>query len=175
MTGGGSVESGGVRAHHGFVLRCNPGEGSSNLQVNWGRGERFHLESLAWATCGDNPGIMPNPPDATFDTHQGMGTGRYNGESGATATWTFTDAGEPGRDDFAQIVIRDAGGNIVLAVSGTLSGGNHQAHGIGGGGLITPPAITITPAATQTPRHEPRPSHTPRPTKTPKPTKTPRK
>lgn len=47
---------------------------------------------------------------------------------GATVEWTFTDAGEPGRHDRARMVIRDAGGLVVLEVDATLSGGNQQAH-----------------------------------------------
>jgi hypothetical protein len=60
----------------------------------------------------------------------GRGTGRYNGTPGATAEWTFTDAGEPGTGDTEKIVIRDAGGNIVLNVVNAiqLTFGNHQAH-----------------------------------------------
>ena len=44
------------------------------------------------------------------------------------AEWTFTDAGEPGRNDGMRLIIRDSSGNIVLAASGVLAGGNHQAH-----------------------------------------------
>lgn len=54
--------------------------------------------------------------------------GRYNGVPGATAKWTFTDAGEPGKNDTATITIVDAGGNVVLNVSGNLKNGNQQAH-----------------------------------------------
>jgi hypothetical protein len=44
------------------------------------------------------------------------------------AKWKFTDAGEPGKDDFMQIEIKDAMGNVVLNASGFLKSGNHQAH-----------------------------------------------
>jgi len=128
MTGGGSVIYGDIRVTHGFVLRCDPSQNSNNLEVNWDSGNRFHLESLTAVSCSDNPSILPNPPKAGFDTLQGSGTGRYNGVSGATAVWTFTDAGEPGDNDTATILIKDADGNTVLSVSGNLSGGNHQAH-----------------------------------------------
>ena len=49
-------------------------------------------------------------------------------EDGATATWRFTDAGEPGVNDRATIDVWDAAGGHVLTVSNTLTFGNHQAH-----------------------------------------------
>lgn len=129
MTGGGSVFTvDGGRVTHGFELHCDVTKGPNNLQVNWGRGNKFHLESLATAVCSDDPTITPNPPDAGFDTYVGAGIGRYNGQAGATAEWTFTDAGEPGKNDWATIVIKDASNTVVLSVSGNLNSGNHQAH-----------------------------------------------
>jgi hypothetical protein len=44
------------------------------------------------------------------------------------AATTMTIAGEPGRHDFAKIVIKDKRGKAVLSVEGNLRGGNHQAH-----------------------------------------------
>lgn len=129
MTGGGSVFTiEGVRVTHGFELKCDASKTPNNLQVNWGKNNKFHLESLTSASCTDDPAIIPNPPAAGFDTYQGTGTGRYNGVAVATAKWTFTDAGEPGKNDFATILIKDSSGNIVLSVSGNLNGGNQQAH-----------------------------------------------
>lgn len=131
MTGGGRVfTADGTPVTHGFVLRCQPDlqKGKDVMQVNWGDGNRFHLESVASASCSDDPTITPNPPAAGFDTHSGTGTGRFNGVEGATVEWTFTDAGEPGTGDTAKIVIRDGFGMTVLEVSGTLTKGNHQAH-----------------------------------------------
>jgi trimeric autotransporter adhesin len=129
MTGGGSVFTmDGTRVTHGFTLQCDSDAGPNNLQVNWGRGERFHLEELTSAICFEDPAIDASPPDAPFNTYMGEGTGRYNNVSGATATWYFTDAGEPGVDDVVRLLIEDAGGNVVLQVSGTLNRGNHQAH-----------------------------------------------
>lgn len=133
MTGGGSVFAAeGVRVTHGFVLNCDVTRGPNNLEINWG-GNRFHLITLTEASCslaGD-----PKPPTAAFDTYQGSGLGYYSGEigpngPGAVATWTFTDAGEPGKGDFAQIEISDSAGNLVLTVSGYLTKGNQQAHGV---------------------------------------------
>ncbi|HJU43075.1 MAG TPA: hypothetical protein VJ691_09690, partial [Vicinamibacterales bacterium] len=101
----------------------------NRLQINWGPGNRFHLGEVTSALCTDDPAIVSAKPRAVgFDTYDGSGTGQYNGQPGATITWRFTDAGEPGRNDYASIVIKDAGGNIVLVVTGTLNNGNHQAH-----------------------------------------------
>lgn len=126
MTGGGSAL--GSRVTHGFTLHCDPREEPNNLRVNW-EGNRFNLERLDSAACSDDPAIEPNPPGADFDTYAGAGTGIYNGVSGATARWKFTDAGQPGRNDRAEIIIKDASGDIVLSVSGILETGNHQANG----------------------------------------------
>ena len=130
MTGGGRVTTGSMQATYGFgfELHCDAKRNPNNLEVNWGNGSNFHLERLTTASCSDNPAIVPNPPAAGFDTYRGTGTGRYKGSSGATAEWTFTDAGEPGTNDTAKIVIKDAGGNTALSVSGNLTGGDNQAH-----------------------------------------------
>ncbi|WP_447974294.1 hypothetical protein [Nitrospira sp. Kam-Ns4a] len=129
MTGGGSVMSSTVgRVTHGFELHCDATKSPNNLQINWGKGNKFHLESLTMASCSDDPAIAPNPPAAPLDTYKGEGTGRLNGVAGATAKWTFTDAGEPGKSDMATIEIKDASNTVVLSVSGTLRNGNHQAH-----------------------------------------------
>jgi hypothetical protein len=59
----------------------------------------------------------------------GSGIGSYNGVPGAVATWTFTDAGDPGVKDFARYEIRSCPTcPIVLSISGYLAKGNHQAH-----------------------------------------------
>lgn len=129
MTGGGSIfQRDGTRVTHGFELQCDKTKSPNNLEVNWGNGNKFHLEELTSAQCHDNPSIEPNPPKAGFDTYKGSGIGRYNGVDGATASWKFTDAGEPGKDDTASISITDVNGNIVLSVSGKLDKGNQQAH-----------------------------------------------
>lgn len=128
MTGGGSVfTANGTRVTHGFQLPCSASQ-AGNLQVNWGKGSKFHLESLTGASCSDDPNISEGSPTAGFDTHTGSGKGRYNGVAGATATWTFSDAGEPGKNDAVTLTISDHLGNQVLTVSGSLRNGNHQAH-----------------------------------------------
>src|SRR5207245_10354642 len=115
----------------GLGLPRPPCRGQDALEVNWASGHRFHLDQASSASCSDDPSISPDPPSASFDTHRGSGTGRYNGVSGYTVEWTFTDAGEPGTSDTARIVIRDAFGFIILDVSGTLEKGNNQAHDAG--------------------------------------------
>ena len=132
MTGGGSifdtdtiVEYTG-RTTHGMILHCDT-RNPNKLQINW-EDNIFHLTNLTSAMCPDTAGIEPNPPDALFDTFIGMGEGRLNGDPGATISFTFTDAGEPGTSDTAEIAIFNAAGWQVLSISGPLTFGNHQAH-----------------------------------------------
>lgn len=142
MTGGGSIftsigDTGvppGTRITHGFELHCDVNRKPNNLEINIhaGTGSRFHLEQLTFALCTDDPTIEPNPPAAPFDTYEGEGTGRYNGQPGATAEWIFTDAGEPGTSDrIKRLIIRDANSVVVLSIpepGHALTFGNHQAH-----------------------------------------------
>ena len=140
MTGGGSVFTpGGTRFTHGFTLHCDINDNPNRLQVNWpkasGRGSnRFHLESLTFAACADNPAISEENPVAGFDTHSGSGTGRMNGVPGAMIDFQFSDAGEPGKGvDVATMSITPPGGGPAVVVSGFLDKGNHQAHEEEGG------------------------------------------
>lgn len=133
MTGGGSIfDNIGQQAQydgrttHGFVVHCDT-RNPNNLQINWA-GNRFHMTNLEFASCPDTPGIEPNPPAATFDTFIGGGTGKLNGVPGAYVNFRFTDAGEPGVDDIAEIIITDPEGNQVLYINGNVDSGNHQAH-----------------------------------------------
>ncbi len=134
MTGGGTI--GDTDATHGFTLHCDAAEEPNNLEINWrvkgAKGikteHKFRLEILTSAFCGDSPTIDQLPRAADFDTLVGSGSGRYDGEAGATIEFTFVDAGEPGRFDSAKIVIKDAAGKEALNVFGTLKNGNHQAH-----------------------------------------------
>jgi hypothetical protein len=128
MTGGGSVfETDGTRVTHGFELHCDVADVPDRLEINWA-GHRFHLETLVTAFCFKDPTINAAHPTDIFNTYVGFGTGRLDGVPGATANWTFTDAGEPGTNDTATIVIKDASGTVVLSVSGKLDSGNQQAH-----------------------------------------------
>ncbi len=136
MTGGGSVfKSDGTRITHGFELHCDINKLPNNLEVNWpgtGKGKpsenNFHLDVLNSAVCTDNPVLDAEQPNNTWDTYTGTGTGKLNGVSGATASWVFTDNGEPGKNDSMTITIKDKNGSTVLTVSGNLHDGNHQAH-----------------------------------------------
>jgi hypothetical protein len=132
MTGGGSifdvtgsdvVYTG--RTTHGFELHCDT-RNPNNLQSNWG-GNRFRLQDLQAALCFDDPTIS-NPPDASFDTFNGVGVGKYNGIPDFCANWLFTDTGEPGVADTAWIAITNCRGTTILVVSGPLVRGNHRAY-----------------------------------------------
>ena len=125
MTGGGSVFGGPVRYTHGFRVRCD-GSRPDNLQINWGRGNRFHLDSVTGVVCFDDPGIDEGNPAAGFDTLLANGLGRLNGVLFTPIWFHFTDGGEPGKGvDRSEFMI---GGSPI--VSGLLDSGNHQAHRI---------------------------------------------
>jgi hypothetical protein len=120
MTGGGSVfETDGTRVTHGFELHCDTPDVPNRLEINWA-GHRFHLETLISAFCSEDPTINAGHPTNIFNTYVGFGSGLLDGGPGATARWTFTDAGEPGTNDTATIVIKDSLGKVVLTVSGKL-------------------------------------------------------
>jgi len=124
MTGGGTVGTGGV--WHGLELHCDATVSPNHLEVNWTKNNKFHLESLDFAACSDDPSIAENPPAAGFDTYVGRGTGRYNGISGYTIEFRFTDAGEPAGSDTADITIFKPDSSVLITVSGTING-NQQA------------------------------------------------
>jgi hypothetical protein len=130
MTGGGDFyATNGTVVHHGFQLRCNVRDPRQNLEINWGKGQHFHLQTVTTVSCYDDPSINPGDPAAPIDTLVLSGTGTYNGTKDATIQLLFSDAGEPGRSDGVQLIIRDSEGNVVLAVSATtLIDGNQQAH-----------------------------------------------
>ena len=128
MTGGGVVGTGnkkvttGGATSHGFELHCRAADLPNSLEINWAK-NNFHLQQLVSATCS-NDGMSPQPPPAGFDVHEGTGSGVCNGLA-ATAKWRFTDHGEPGRNDTAEIHIT---GSCTLDVSGNLTSGDNQAH-----------------------------------------------
>jgi hypothetical protein len=127
MTGGGRIAAPFVLTH-GFELHCNPSDGANNLEINWNGGNRFHLESVTDINCFDDATQNPKPPVAPFDVLELSGFGRYNGEPGAFVWVQLTDFGEPGKNDWATVVVYDADGNLVLDQTGNLQVGNHQAH-----------------------------------------------
>lgn len=128
MTGGGSIfTADDTRVTHGFELHCNSTVGPNNLQVNWNQNS-FHLDQVTSMSCYDDPTLSPLPRPAPFDTLVGQGIGKFNGQAGYKVLFKFTDSGEPGTRDTAQIEIRDPQGVPVLFVSGNLHNGNQQAH-----------------------------------------------
>ena len=128
MTGGGTVSNSIMKVFHGFEMHCDPSRLPQNLEINWGNGNKFHLDTLTSVYCYDDPSIDPGKPASYFDSLRGSGTGSYNSVPGAVATWYFTDAGEPGTRDFVRYVIKSsATGPIVLSISGYLTNGNQEA------------------------------------------------
>ena len=128
MTGGGSVfTDDGMRVTHGFELHSDPNIGPNSLEVNF-NGNRFHLEQLTSVIGYDDPDIDQLPRSAPFDTMSGEGIGRLNNQDGYSVRFLFTDAGEPGSKDFAEIEIIDPDGNLVLYVADQLTRGDQQAH-----------------------------------------------
>ena len=131
FTGGGKqVDVGDVASiTRGLTIHCDLLL-SNNLEINWGRGNNFHmLEHLETVACFDDPEIDQRPPNAPLDTLIGRGTGRYNGVDGYTIEFTLVDAGEPGRSDEMGFVITAPDGSIVINVPVQhLTGGNLQAH-----------------------------------------------
>jgi hypothetical protein len=132
FTGGGHQIrlSDGVRITRGLTIHCDLLL-SNNLQVNW-QGNKFHMtEHLETVSCTDDPNIIQAPPPAPLDTLVGVGTGRYNGANGYTIEFTLVDAGEPGGNDQAALLIYQTSNpsNVVLNVPlQQLTGGNLQAH-----------------------------------------------
>jgi hypothetical protein len=119
-TGGGSIfTESGIRVTHGLELHCEISDLPNNLEINFA-GNRFHLDVETSASCSVDP-------TTGIATIIGTGTGTYNGTAGATISFTLTDAGEPGSNDFASFLI-SFGGNVVLSASGTLTFGNQQFH-----------------------------------------------
>jgi len=135
MTGGGvQIEVNGVRISRGLTLHCDIVL-SNNLEVNWpmagSKGtNNFHItRPLTSARCLLDPAFSQPPPVAPFNTFIGVAQGTLNGIPGATARFVFIDAGEPGRNDRAQLQIWNAAGQLVLDIPmSNLDHGNLQAH-----------------------------------------------
>jgi hypothetical protein len=155
MTGGGTGTAtvpAGVDVHHGFELRCDVNNPPNRLEVNWGPGEMFHLETLTSVMCLDDPNTAAPPPGANWDTYYGTGTGRLKGGETGTAEWCFQDGGEPGGGgvDTFTLKITDSSGNVVLFFVYSSNQGNEQAHGFtptpspGTCPAITAPATTTS-------------------------------
>src|SRR4029450_12090002 len=114
---------------HGFNLGCNTGSNHNNLEVNWAGGNKFHLESIASVTCYLDPNLpAPNPPNAGFNTLVLSGAGKYNNQDGATIKIILTDAGEPGVNDQASMLVTFNGSTGLDVALAPLAHGNQQAH-----------------------------------------------
>lgn len=129
MTGGGSVFTDeNVRVTRGFEIHCDLSK-PNNLEINWKGGKKFHLTTLTYAECYDDPEYDMIPPEAPFDTFIGEGIGKLNKLDGATISFRFEDHGEPGKNDVAMITIWEPGNPVpVLFVEGPMHNGNLQAH-----------------------------------------------
>ena len=127
MTGGGQMSA--FSASHGFNLGCNVGSNHNNLEVNWAGGNKFHLESISSVTCFLDPALPnPAPPAANFNTLVLTGTGKYNNQPGASVNLIFTDAGEPGVNDLAEMVVTFNGSTVLNIPLAKIATGNQQAH-----------------------------------------------
>lgn len=130
MTGGGTITAGtgktATRATWGFEIRCDASQG--NFQFQDHSGGNFHLTALTSVVCVDDPAIGPGVPKAGFDTMRFSGTGRWNGVAGYTVEAVIVDAGEPGGADRITVTVKTGAGAVVSSLTGTLTGGNHQAH-----------------------------------------------
>ncbi len=130
MTGGGSVLSANTKITHGFTLHCNIAALPNNLEINWndkaGKAHKFHLDSLTSVNCTKDGN--PSPPKNTangFNTLTATGIGKMDDKSVGIINFTFTDNGEPGKNDTANYNII---GGVGLVANGKLTQGNHQAH-----------------------------------------------
>ena len=117
ITGGGwrTVGWGGedIRASNGLTLHCDITL-SNNLQINWNKGQKWHINKLVDAAfCEDDPDFTPEPPAAPADTYIGIDVGKLRNVDGSTACFILEDhgekAGDPDGPDQALIRIWDVG------------------------------------------------------------------
>src|SRR5438046_2119432 len=96
--GGGVFQTGPGRGAHGFGVHCGTDANASsirnNLDINGGPDKRrhhFQLDPvLISSDCFYDPSVgSPNPPPAGFNTIVGLGTGKFDGKTGATINFTF--------------------------------------------------------------------------------------
>lgn len=131
MTGSGQVLNyAGFKSVKWVFRNTLCGEGKlPGLKVTFG-GKVFILTGYTFPVDCLDTRADEGQPKAGFDTIIGQGTGVLNGDDGASATFSFTDAGEPGKNDTATITITDADGNVVFQITNAKisAGGNNQAH-----------------------------------------------
>jgi hypothetical protein len=131
FTGGGhQITIGNVKITRGLTIHCDLLL-SNNLEINW-PGNKFHMtEHLTTVACTDDPEIIQAPPPAPLDTLIGVGTGKWNNNTGYTVEFTLQDWGEPGGLDRMAILVYETANpaNVKLNVPlQILTGGNLQAH-----------------------------------------------
>lgn len=139
MTGGGQVTgtNGGVpllttSVTHSLVLPCDAHQAHPRPHLNlvWsfaGTQHHFQLSGLNDDQACSTTGSGPGHPDAGFDTLSGSGVGTCDGTEGVPVRYTFTDSGEPGTADQAEIHV-DGGSCKLDVAKGPVSNGNQQAH-----------------------------------------------
>jgi hypothetical protein len=114
----------------GFTIHCDITL-SNNIEINW-PGNRWHLDKpIKTATCIDDPNVIPDQPDAPFDTFIGTAEGALNGQTISRITFTFVDGdGSPGgkANDRASLTIWNTQGQVVLSFTNLPIRGNLQAH-----------------------------------------------
>jgi Ca2+-binding RTX toxin-like protein len=131
---GNSDQHPGVRFRHVVRLYCDRNTGENTLTVTWGsRDDRdeheFVLQDTIEAGCSDSPFHDPGDPPAGFDTHQGYGTGTYDGQPGYTFEWAFIDDGEPARRRDGQLwALRDPDEKVVITFNRIIGRGNYEAQ-----------------------------------------------
>jgi hypothetical protein len=146
MTGSGTFAAqDGTIISYGLQLGCDAKDPRQRLEVNWGNGNKFRLDTVTAVICYANPAIRSADPAAPFNTMvltgigkaKGNGNGKgnngngkgNNGNGAATISVVLTDAGGSGTNDTIQMTITDSDGNTIWNVPATsLTSGNQQAH-----------------------------------------------
>jgi hypothetical protein len=116
--------------NHAFQLSCIPDPDDALLIKFERNGEKhsFQLENSITTSCLYDPNIDPENPTSQYITLSMSGTGKLDRQYNATVSATFTDAGEPGRNDSLSLIITSPEAGVVFTFEGRLQGGNHQAR-----------------------------------------------
>ncbi len=124
MNVGGNIGSGSWKYTWGGAISCDGIAKKSFEYQDHRTGVQFKLRTVTTVTCSTIAGVSQGQPRAGFNTLVLAGTS----SDGKRVEAMFIDAGEPGRNDWVNIRVFDAGGTQISSVSGTLGGGNLQAH-----------------------------------------------
>lgn len=122
MTGGGGFAG---DFGHGFTIHCEETHDANSMTVDLPGQAKFKLDGVAWIVCLDDPALDAQQPEPDFDTVVGVGWGTLRGHD-ADVWFVFTDDGEPGTDDHADLEIVQ--GSDAWSGAGFLTQGNHQVH-----------------------------------------------